>query len=497
MPGAAVQIIDVVAQLNLKDAKLFKQLGYIDGAWVGAEGGRMLEVNNPATGDIIGTIPNMGAAETKKAIEAASKALEGWKTMLASDRAKILKKWADLQLENIDDLCKILTTEQGKPLAQAKAEIQSGIDYVVWMAEEGRRVYGDVIPTHNKTHRLVTLKQPVGVCAMITPWNFPSSMITRKTGPALAAGCTVVMKPSEFTPFSALALAELAERAGIPKGVLNIVIGEAQPIGKEMTDSPIVKKLSFTGSTAVGKILFTQCAGSVKKVSMELGGNAPFIVFDDADVDAAVAGAIASKFRNAGQTCVCANRIFVQEGIYDVFAQKFTEAVAKMKVGNGLEEGVEIGPMINVKGMEKVEQHLSDAAQKGGKVTTGGKRHKLGESFFEPTVVTGATPDMKFFREETFGPLAPLFKFKTDDDVIKMANDTEYGLAAYFYSNNMARIWRVGEALEYGMVGVNSVAIVAAQAPFGGWKQSGIGTEGSKYGIEDYLEIKLLSLGGL
>lgn len=497
MPGAAVQIIDVVAKLNLKDGKLFRQLAYIDGAWTAAEGGRMLEVNNPATGDIIGTIPNMGAAETKKAIEAAQRALESWKTMLASDRAKILKKWADLQLENIDDLAKILTTEQGKPLAQAKAEIQSGIDYVVWMAEEGRRVYGDVIPTHNKTHRLVTLKQPVGVCAMITPWNFPSSMITRKTGPALAAGCTVVMKPSEFTPFSALALAELAERAGIPKGVLNIVIGEAQPIGKEMTDNPTVKKLSFTGSTAVGKILLTQCAGSVKKVSMELGGNAPFIVFDDADIDAAVAGAIASKYRNAGQTCVCANRIFVQEGIYDAFAQKFTEAVAKMKVGNGLEDGVEIGPMINVKGMEKVEQHLADATQKGGKVTTGGKRHKLGESFFEPTVVTGATSDMKFFREETFGPLAPLFKFKTDDDVIKMANDTEYGLAAYFYSNNMARIWRVGEALEYGMVGVNSVAIVAAQAPFGGWKQSGIGTEGSKYGIEDYLEIKLLSLGGL
>ncbi|MDF3023673.1 MAG: succinate-semialdehyde dehydrogenase [Alphaproteobacteria bacterium] len=497
MPGAAVQIIDVVAQLNLKDSKLFRQLGYIDGAWTAAEGGRILEVNNPATGDIIGTIPNMGAAETKKAIDAASKALEGWKTMLAADRAKILKKWADLQLENIDDLAKILTTEQGKPLAQAKAEIQSGIDYVVWMAEEGRRVYGDVIPTHNKTHRLVTLKQPVGVCAMITPWNFPSSMITRKTGPALAAGCTVVMKPSEFTPFSALALAELAERAGIPKGVLNIVIGEAQPIGKEMTDNPTVKKLSFTGSTAVGKILLTQCAASVKKVSMELGGNAPFIVFDDADIDAAVTGAIASKFRNAGQTCVCANRIFVQEGIYDAFAQKFTEAVAKMKVGNGLEEGVEIGPMINVKGMEKVEQHLTDATQKGGKVTTGGKRHKLGESFFEPTVVRDATTEMKFFREETFGPLAPLFKFKTDDDVIKMANDTEYGLAAYFYSNNMARIWRVGEALEYGMVGVNSVAIVAAQAPFGGWKQSGIGTEGSKYGIEDYLEIKLLSLGGL
>ncbi|HYD18923.1 MAG TPA: NAD-dependent succinate-semialdehyde dehydrogenase [Patescibacteria group bacterium] len=497
MSGAAVKIVDVVSTLNLKDAKLFRQLGYIDGAWTAAEGSRMLEVNNPATGEIIGTVPNMGAAETRKAIEAAQKALDGWKSMLAADRAKILKKWADLQLEHMDDLCKILTTEQGKPLAQAKGEIQSGIDYVVWMAEEGRRVYGDVIPTHNKSHRLVTLKQPVGVCAMITPWNFPSSMITRKTGPALAAGCTVVIKPSEFTPFSALALAELAERAGIPKGVLNIVIGEAQPIGKEMTDNPTVKKLSFTGSTAVGKLLLAQCASSVKKVSMELGGNAPFIVFDDADLDAAVSGAIASKYRNAGQTCVCANRIFVQEGIYDRFAEKFTAAVQQMKVGNGLEEGVEIGPMINIKGLEKVELHISDALQKGGKVTTGGKRHALGASFYEPTVLRDATPDMKFFKEETFGPLAPLFKFRTDEDVIRLANDTEYGLAAYFYSNNMARVWRVAEALDYGMVGVNSVAIVAAQAPFGGWKQSGIGTEGSKYGIEDYLEIKLMSIGGL
>jgi len=497
MSQAAVKIADAAAELKLKDSSLFRQLAYVDGQWTAAEGGRILEVNNPATEQILGTVPNMGAADTKKAIEAAHKAFDGWRTMLAADRAKILKKWADLQTEHIDDLCRILTAEQGKPLSQAKAEIQSGIAYVEWMAEEGRRVYGDIIPTHNKNHRLVTLKQPVGVCVMITPWNFPSSMITRKTGPALAAGCTVVIKPSELTPFSALALAELAERAGIPKGVLNIVIGEAAPIGKEMTENPLVKKLSFTGSTAIGKMLMAQCANTVKKVSLELGGNAPFIIFDDANLDDAVAGAIASKFRNSGQTCVCANRIFVQEGVYDAFAQKFSEAVAKMKTGNGLDDGIDLGPLINMKGLEKVEQHLNDATAKGGKVATGGKRHKLGATFFEPTVITNASPDMRFFREETFGPLAPLFRFKTDEDAIRLANDTEYGLAAFVYTNNYARIWRVSEALEYGMVGVNSVAIVAAQAPFGGWKQSGMGTEGSKYGIEDYLEIKLMSIGGV
>ncbi len=497
MSQAAAKIIDAVSALKLKDSSLFRQLAYVDGQWTAAEGGRILEVNNPATQEILGTVPNMGGAETKKAIEAAHRALEGWRGMLAADRAKILKKWADLQNDNMEDLCKILTAEQGKPLAQAKAEIQSGMAYIEWMAEEGRRVYGDIIPTHNKTHRLVTLKQAVGVCVMITPWNFPSSMISRKAAPALAAGCTVVIKPSEMTPFSALALAELAERAGIPKGVLNIVIGEAQPIGKEMTESPIVRKLSFTGSTAIGKMLMAQCAPTVKKISLELGGNAPFIIFDDANIDDAVAGAIASKFRNSGQTCVCANRIFVQEGIYDAFAAKFKEAVEKMKTGNGLDEGIDLGPLINMKGLEKVEQHLADATAKGGKVLTGGKRHKLGASFFEPTVITQATPEMKFFKEETFGPLAPLFRFKTDDDAIRLANDTEYGLAAFVYTNNHARVWRISEALEYGMVGVNSVAIVAAQAPFGGWKQSGMGTEGSKYGIEDYLEIKLVSMGGL
>jgi succinate-semialdehyde dehydrogenase / glutarate-semialdehyde dehydrogenase len=497
MSGAAVKRTDIPASLKLKDAKLFRQQAYIDGQWANADGGKVIEVNDPATNEIIGAVPNLGAAETRRAIEAAHKAWDGWRTMLAADRAKILKKWADLQTEHLDDLCRILTVEQGKPLAQAKAEILSGIAYVEWMAEEGRRVYGDIIPTHHKNHRLVTFKQPVGVCVMITPWNFPSSMITRKSGPALAAGCTVVIKPSEFTPFSALALAELAERAGIPKGVLNIITGEAPAIGKEMTESPLVRKLSFTGSTAVGKMLMAQCAATVKKVSLELGGNAPFIVFDDANLDEAVTGAMASKYRNAGQTCVCANRILVQDGVYDKFAEKFTAAVKAMKVGNGLEEGVEIGPLINVKGMEKVEQHIADATAKGGRIAVGGKRHAKGATFFEPTVVTGATPEMKFFREETFGPLAPLFRFKTEEEAVRLANDTEYGLASFVYSRDMSRIWRVSEALEYGMVGVNSVAIVAAQAPFGGWKQSGMGTEGSKYGIEDYLEIKLVSMGGI
>jgi succinate-semialdehyde dehydrogenase/glutarate-semialdehyde dehydrogenase len=496
MSGATAKKVDV-SSLKLKDQKLFHQQAYINGQWVGADSGKTIEVNNPATGEIIGAVPNLGGGETKRAIEAAQAAWGGWRSMLAAERSKILRKWADLQIEHLDDLARILTTEQGKPLAQAKAEIMSGASYVEWMAEEGKRVYGDIIPTHNKTHRLLTFKQPVGVCVMITPWNFPSSMIARKCGPALAAGCTVVIKPSELTPYSALALAELAERAGIPKGVLNIVVGDAAPIGKEMTENPIVRKLSFTGSTAVGKMLMAQCAATVKKISLELGGNAPVIVFDDANLDEAVTNAMLSKFRNSGQTCVCANRIFVQEGIYDKFAEKFTAAVKAMKVGSGLEEGVDQGPMINLKAVEKVEQHLQDAQAKGAKVTAGGKRHALGGTFFEPTVLTGATTEMKFFREETFGPLAPLFKFKTEEEAIKLANDTEYGLASYIFTTNMGRIWRVSEALEYGMVGVNSIMIVAAQAPFGGWKQSGMGTEGSKYGIEDYLEIKLVALGGI
>lgn len=496
MPQAA-QKIDLVAALQLKDAGLFRQQAFVDGQWVEAAGGRTLDVNNPATAEILGTVPNMDGADAKRAIEAAQRAFDGWRNMLAAERAKILKKWAELQTQHLEDLCKILTAEQGKPLAQAKGEIETGISYVEWMAEEGRRVYGDIIPTNAKNQRLLTLKQPVGVAVMITPWNFPSSMITRKAAPALAAGCTVVIKPSELTPYSALALAVLAERAGMPKGVFNIVIGEAQPIGKEMTENPLVKKLSFTGSTAVGKMLMAQCASTVKKVSLELGGNAPFIVFDDANIDEAVKGAIASKFRNSGQTCICANRIFVQDGIYDAFAEKFAAAVKAMKTGNGLEPGTDLGPLINMKGVEKVEQHLADAKQKGGKVLTGGQRDKNGSSFFEATVIAEATPEMRFFKEETFGPLAPLFRFKTEEDAIRLANDTEYGLAAFVYTNNHGRIWRVGEALEYGMVGVNSVAITAGQAPFGGWKQSGMGTEGSKYGIEDYLEIKLLAVGGI
>jgi succinate-semialdehyde dehydrogenase/glutarate-semialdehyde dehydrogenase len=382
-------------------------------------------------------------------------------------------------------------------LSQAKAEIMSGVGYVEWMAEECRRVYGDIIPTHNPTHRLMTYKQPVGVCAMITPWNFPSSMITRKAGPALAAGCTVVLKPSELTPYSALALAELAVRAGVPAGVFNIVIGASREIGLEMTTNPAVRKIGFTGSTPVGKLLMAQAAGTVKKISLELGGNAPFIVFDDADIDAAVAGAAMSKFRNSGQTCVCANRILVQDSVYDVFAEKFTAAVAKMKVGNGLDDGIDQGPMINEKGVEKVEEHLNDATKKGAAVTTGGRRHAMGRNFFEPTVLINATPDMMFFKEETFGPLAPLFRFKTEQEAIDMANDTEYGLAAYIFAKDSARIWRVSEGLEYGMVGVNTVSIVAPQAPFGGWKESGMGCEGSKYGIEDYLELKLVAQGGI
>lgn len=496
MTAQSAAALSTATGLQLADPKLFRSQAYIDGAWAMADGGALIDVINPATGGVLAQVPNMGAAETERAIKAAAAALPAWRGMLAEQRGRILRKWAELQREHLDDLCKILSAEQGKPLSQAKAEIESGIGYVEWMAEEGRRVYGDVIPTHNNTHRLMTLKQAVGVCAMITPWNFPSSMITRKCGPALAAGCTVVIKPSELTPLSAFALAELAERAGIPKGVINIVVGEAKPIGEAMTKSDVVKKFSFTGSTAVGKLLMKQCADTVKKVSLELGGNAPFIVFDDADIDRAVEGAIISKYRNAGQTCVCANRIFVQAGIYDAFAEKFTAAVKKMTVGDALKGEHDIGPMINEKGVEKVEEHLKDAQSKGGKVTTGGHRHALGQTFFEPTVVTGATPEMKCFREETFGPLAPLFKFTDNQEVIEMANDTEYGLAGYFYARDVARIWRVAEALDYGMVGVNSVSIVSPQAPFGGMKQSGMGKEGSKYGIEDYLTIKLVALGG-
>ncbi|MDD9899598.1 MAG: NAD-dependent succinate-semialdehyde dehydrogenase [Alphaproteobacteria bacterium] len=480
---------------QVSDKALVRQQAYINGAWVDATGGKTFDVSNPATGDVLGTVPDMGAKETEDAVRAAAAAFPAWRDMVAAERAALLQKWAALQIEHLDDLARILTLEQGKPLKEAKGEAQSGSGYVSWMAEESRRIYGDITPPRDSAHRFLTLKQPVGVCGMITPWNFPSSMITRKCGPALAAGCTVVLKPSDLTPYSALALAVLAERAGIPKGVINIVTGkDAAAIGKVLTDSDTVRKISFTGSTAVGKKLMAQCADTVKKVSLELGGNAPFIVFDDADIDAAVEGAIASKFRNAGQTCICANRIFVQDGIYDVFAKKFTAAVAAMKMGSGLDDDTDIGPVIASQAIEKVTRQLEDAKSKGGKVVTGGTAHALGGLFYQQTVITGATPDMQCFSEETFGPLAPLFRFKTDEDVVKMANDTPYGLAAYFYSRDMSRIWRMAEALEYGMVGVNSVAVVAPQVPFGGWKQSGIGCEGSRYGIDEYLEKKLVSM---
>lgn len=483
--------------LSLKDPALFRTQAFIGGEWVGDKAASRLTVVNPATGLALGTVPDMGAEGAEAAIAAANAAWVGWRELTAKERSAILRKWTDLIRTHIDDLCRILTTEQGKPLAQARGEIISGADYVDWMAEEGRRVYGDVIPTQNRNYRILVLKQPIGVSAMITPWNFPSSMITRKAGAALAAGCPVVIKPAELTPFSALALAELAARAGMPRGVFNIVTGLPEPIGRAFCDSPVVRKLSFTGSTAVGKKLMAQCAGTVKKVSLELGGNAPFIVFDDADIDAAVSGAIVSKFRNSGQTCICANRIFVQDGVHDAFVEKFTRAVAKMKVGNGLDEGVELGPLINSRGLEKVEAHLADAVAQGAKVVGGGKRHALGGTFFEPTVIAGALPGMRFFAEETFGPLAPVFRFKTEAEAVRLANDTEYGLAAYFYSKDLARVWRVSEALEYGMVGINSFLLATEQAPFGGVKESGIGREGSKYGIEDYLEIKYLSIGGL
>lgn len=482
---------------KLKDAALYRDKAYIDGAWVAADGGKTLDVNNPSSAEKIGTVPDMGRAETARAIAAANAAWPAWAKLTARERANIIRKWYELILEHIDDLAIILTMEQGKPIAQAKSEITNGAGFVEWYAEEGRRIYGDVIPASNASSRIVVIKQPIGVTAMVTPWNFPSSMITRKASAALAAGCPVVLKPADLTPYSALALAELAHRAGFPKGVFNVVTGTAKDIGLEMTENPLVRKLSFTGSTAVGKLLMEQCAGTVKKLSLELGGNAPFIVFDDADLDAAVQGTMLSKFRNAGQTCICANRIFVHAKVYDAFVEKFTAAAKAVKVGDGFEDGVEQGPMINDKGLEKVERQLADARAKGAKITTGGNRHAKGGLYFEPTVLTDVTRDMEFFSEETFGPLAPVYRFETEDEVVALANDTEYGLAAYVFTKDMGRSWRMAEKLEYGMVGVNSSLLSTEQAPFGGIKQSGLGREGSKYGIEDFLEIKFVSLGGI
>jgi succinate-semialdehyde dehydrogenase/glutarate-semialdehyde dehydrogenase len=483
--------------LNLKDPKLFREQCYIDGAWLAADSKKTFAVDNPATGEIIGNVPDMGVAETKRAIEAAEKAWPAWRAKTAKERAAILRKWFDLMMANQDDLGLILTTEQGKPLAEAKGEIAYGASFVEWFAEEAKRVYGDVIPQHQGDKRILVLKQPIGVSAMITPWNFPNAMITRKAAPALAAGCTVVIKPAEQTPFSALAMAELAERAGIPKGVFSVITGDAPTIGKEMCANPIVRKLSFTGSTEVGRILMRQSADTIKKLSLELGGNAPFIVFDDADLDAAVEGAIASKYRNAGQTCVCANRIYVQDKVYDTFAARLAEKVKQFTVGAGIESGVVIGPLIDQQGMRKVEEHVADATAKGAKVMLGGKAHSRGGLFFEPTILTGVTQAMRVSNEETFGPVAPLYRFKTDDEAIAMANATEFGLAGYFYSRDIGRIFRAAEQMETGMVCVNSGILSTEVAPFGGVKQSGLGREGSKYGIEEYLEVKYLLLGGI
>jgi len=481
--------------LSLTSPGLLRQQCYIDGEWVDADSGDVEKVFNPARNTELGTVPNMGAAETCRAIEAANAALPAWRAKTAKERSAILRKWFDLMMAHQEDLAVLLTAEQGKPLAEAKGEIAYAASFIEWFAEEAKRIYGDTIPAQAADKRILVMREPVGVVAAITPWNFPAAMITRKVGPALAAGCTFVVKPATETPYSALALAVLAEEAGIPKGVFNIVTGSATDIGGEMTSNPIVRKVTFTGSTRVGKILLEQCARTVKKTSMELGGNAPFIVFDDADLDAAVEGAMASKYRNTGQTCVCANRIFVQSGVYEAFAEKLAAAVSKLRVGDGLSGETEQGPLINENAVRKVEDHIADALAKGGRVVTGGKRHALGGTFFEPTILADVTTDMKVTREETFGPLAPLFRFETEEEVVRMANDTEFGLASYFYARDVGRIFRVTEALEYGIVGVNAGIISTEVAPFGGVKESGVGREGSKYGIDDYTEMKYVCLG--
>jgi len=484
-----------LASISLKDTRLFREQCYIDGEWVGAQ--KTFPVDNPATGAILGSVPDLGTAETRRAIDAAERAWPAWRAKTAKERAAILRKWFDLMMGAQEDLAQILTAEQGKPLAEARGEIAYGASFIEWFAEEAKRAYGDVVPTHQADKRILVIKQPIGVSAMITPWNFPNAMITRKAGPALAAGCTVVLKPAEQTPFSALAMAELAERAGIPKGVFNVITGDAPTIGKELCANPKVRKLSFTGSTEVGRILMRQSADTIKKLSLELGGNAPFIVFDDADLDAAVEGALASKYRNAGQTCVCANRIYVQDGVYDAFAKKLAEKVKGFKVGPGTEPGVIIGPLIDEQGMKKVESHVADALGKGAKILLGGKRDAKGGLFFQPTVLTDVTPQMLVSHEETFGPVAPLIRFRTEKEVIGLANDTEFGLSGYFYSRDIGRIFRVAEEMETGIVGANVGIISTEVAPFGGVKQSGLGREGSKHGLEEYLEVKYILLGGI
>ncbi len=480
---------------SLADPGLLAERAYIDGAWIGADSGATFEVTNPARGETVAAVPDMGAVETRRAIDAAAGAFPAWAALTAKARGALIRRWSDLMVAHADDLAAILTAEMGKPFAEARGEILYGASFLEWFAEEAKRVYGDTIPGHQPDKRIIVIKQPVGVVGSITPWNFPNAMIARKVAPALAAGCTFVAKPAEQTPLSALAMAVLAERAGIPAGVFNVVTGLDGPaIGQELCANETVRKITFTGSTEVGRILMRQCADQVKKVSLELGGNAPFIVFDDADLDAAVEGAMISKYRNNGQTCVCANRIYVQAGVYDAFAEKLRAATAGMVVGDGFEDGVTHGPLIDAQGLEKVEAHVADATAKGARVLTGGKRHAKGGFFFEPTVLTGVTKEMVVAREETFGPVAPLFRFEDEADVIAQANDTIFGLAAYFYANDLSRVWRVAEALEYGMVGVNTGLISTEVAPFGGVKQSGLGREGSKYGIDDFLELKYLCL---
>lgn len=479
--------------MQLTNQNLFREQCYVDGKWINTT--EKITVKNPFDESILGTVPSFGRTETQLTIQAAHNALPAWRAKTAKERAQILRSWFDLIIENIEDLAKLMTLEQGKPITESRNEIRYGAAFIEWFAEEGKRAYGDVIPATIAGQHLVVIKQPVGVVAAITPWNFPIAMIARKCAPALAAGCTVVAKASSETPFSALALAELAAQAGIPAGVFNVITGAAQIIGQELTSNLLVRKLSFTGSTAVGKLLMKQCADTVKKVSLELGGNAPFIVFDDADLDAAVAGAIASKFRNTGQTCVCANRLLIQDEVYELFTEKLIIAVQKLKLGNGLQEDIQQGPLINMAAVGKVEKHIADAVAKGAKIMCGGKRSSLGGTFFEPTILTNVKPDMLVAREETFGPLAPLFRFKTEAEAIQMANNTEFGLASYFYGKDIDRVWRVAENLEYGMVGINTGIVSNEVAPFGGIKESGFGREGSKYGLEDYLEIKYLCMG--
>ena len=490
-------MLNPISPLSLKDASLFRQQNYVGGQWIGAASGRTVTVRNPANGEVIGEVPALGAAETRAAIEAAYAAYPAWRALTAKERAAILRRLNDLMLANADDLAVIMTAEQGKPLAEAKGEIAYAASFIEWFAEEGKRVYGDTIPQNAKGRRIIVQKEPIGVFAAITPWNFPAAMITRKAGPGWAAGCTGVIRPASQTPFSALAIAVLAERAGMPAGVCNVITGPSGEMGAELTSNPLVRKLSFTGSTEIGARLLAQCAPTIKKTSMELGGNAPFIVFDDADLDAAVLGAMASKYRNAGQTCVCANRLLVQGGVYDAFAAKLKAAVEALRVGDGMEPGVTQGPLINAEAVAKVEAHIADAVKRGARIVTGGARHPRGGNFFTPTILADVSAGADIFREETFGPVAPLFRFETEEEAVRLANDTEFGLAAYFYARDVGRIFRVAEALEYGIIGINEGIISTEVAPFGGMKSSGLGREGSKYGIEDYLEIKYLALGGI